>query len=177
MIFERLRVCINLHIYTSAHLPINLMFTRQEASRIRQEFWTTFGKYMRPITAAEGIRVNWVNYHTGLKDVYFRMDAGKNFASVCISIEQSDADVRELYFDQFSEFRTLLQITLNEEWVWEKECNLPGGAVVSRIGKQLEGVSVFNKNDWPEIIAFLKPRIIALDSFWENARYSFDALR
>lgn len=153
------------------------MFTREEASRIRQEFWTTFGKYMRPIVSAERLRVNWVNYHTGLKDVYFRMDAGKDFASICISIEQSDAGVRELYFDQFNEFRTLLQDTLGEDWVWEKEFRLPGGAVVSRIGKELGGVSVFNRNDWPDIIAFLKVRIIALDSFWENAKYSFDALR
>jgi len=105
------------------------------------------------------------------------MDAGKNFASVCISIEQQDAGVRELYFEQFVEFRTLLQMTLNEEWAWEKEFHLPGGTVVSRIGTQLDGVSVFNKNDWPDIIAFLKPRIVALDSFWENAKYSFDALR
>jgi hypothetical protein len=51
------------------------------------------------------------------------------------------------------------------------------GKTVSRIYKELPGVSVFNKSDWPELISFFKPRLIALDAFWENARYSFDDLR
>ncbi len=30
---------------------------------------------------------------------------------------------------------------------------------------------------WHDLIAFFKPRIIALDAFWTDAKYSFDALR
>ena len=62
------------------------MFSRHEASRIKHEFWTTFGKYMRPILSAEGLKINWVNYHTRLKDVYFRMDAGKKSAMIAITL-------------------------------------------------------------------------------------------
>ena len=153
------------------------MFKREEASRMREGFWTAFGKYMSPIVSAEGMSINWVNYHTGLKDVYFRMDAGKKSAAISISMEHRDPGIQELYFAQFQELKTLLHSTLQEEWGWQLHLSVADDKVVSRIYKEISGVSVFNKDYWPELISFFKPRIIALDSFWENAKYSFEGLK
>lgn len=152
------------------------MFSREEASRIRQDFWTTFGRYMSPIPSAEGMKINWVNYHTRLKDVYFRMDAGQKSAVISISIEHTDPGIQEVYYDQFLEFKSLLHDTVQEEWDWQLHAAVDD-KVISRIYKELSGVSVLNKDHWPELISFFKPRIIALDSFWENAKYSFEGLR
>jgi hypothetical protein len=153
------------------------MFTREEASRIREEFWTTFGRYLSPVPSAEGMKINWVNYHTGLKDVYFRMDTGQKSAVISISIEHRDHGIQELYFEQFLEFKSLLHAMLEETWAWQLHASLIDGKVISRIYKEISGVSIFNKDQWPDLISFFKPRIIALDSFWENAKYSFDALK
>jgi hypothetical protein len=153
------------------------MFTREEASHIKQEFWTTFGRYMRPVLSAEGVKVNWVNYHTRLKDVYFRMDAGKKSAAIYISLEHHDPDIQELYFEQFLLSKNLLHAALTEEWDWQLKISVGDGKIISRIYKEISGVSVFNKDHWPELISFFKPRIIALDSFWENAKYGFDRLK
>jgi hypothetical protein len=152
------------------------MFSRQESSRIRQEFWTTFGKYMSPIPSSEGMKINWVNYHTRVKDVYFRMYAGSRSASIAISIEHRDEGLQELYYEQFLELKFLLHETLGEEWKWRLHVE-EEGKVNSRIFRELHDVSVFNRDHWPQLISFFKPRIIALDSFWENARYSFDELK
>jgi hypothetical protein len=152
------------------------MFSREEASRIREEFWTAFGRYMSPVLSAEGLKINWVNYHTKLKDVYFRMDAGKKSAAISISMEHRDPVIQELYFEQFMEFKNLLHGILQEEWEWELHATVDG-KVISRIYKEISGVSVFNKDHWPQLISFFKPRIIALDSFWEDAKYSFEGLK
>jgi len=154
-----------------------VMYTREEASRIKQEFWTAFGRYLTPILSSEGIHINWVNYHTHVKDLYFRMRADNKSAYIAISIEHSDASIRELYFEQFLELKTFLHDQLGEEWLWLRETTDESGRSVSRIAKELPNVSILNKNDWPELITFFKPRIIALDGFWENARYSFESLR
>jgi hypothetical protein len=153
------------------------MFTREEASRIREEFWTTFGKYMSPILSTDGMKINWMNYHTGLKDVYFRMDAGQRSATIYVSMEHRDAEIQALYFAQFEELKTILHETLQEEWEWRLHVPLADGKVISKIYTEISGVSVFNKDHWPELISFFKPRIIALDSFWENAKYSFEGLK
>jgi hypothetical protein len=152
------------------------MFTREEASRIREEFWTTFGKYMSPVPSSEGMKISWVNYHTGIKDVHFRMEANQRSAAIFISLEQRDAGVRELYFEQLLEFKTLLHAWLAEEWEWQGEV-VVNRKVISRVCKEIVNISVFNKEQWPELISFFKPRIMALDSFWENARYTFEKLK
>jgi Domain of unknown function (DUF4268) len=153
------------------------MFTREEASQIKQEFWTTFGKYMSPVPSAEGVKINWVNYHTRLKDVHFRMDAGAKSAVIAIQIQHPDPSIQELYFEQFLELKDLLHATLDEEWQWELHVPDGEGKIVTRIFKKVDEVSVFDKNHWPELISFFKQRMIALDSFWENARYSFEGLK
>jgi hypothetical protein len=153
------------------------MFSREEASRIKEEFWTAFGRYMNPILSAEEMKINWVNYHTGLKDVYFRMDAAKKSAVIFISMEHRDPDIQELYFEQFMELKDLLHSTLNEEWQWQLHAPVGEGKVISKIYKEISGVSVLNKDHWPELISFFKPRIIALDNFWQDAKYSFETLK
>ena len=153
------------------------MFTREESSRIRHEFWTTFGKYMSPILSTEGMKISWLNYHTRIKDVYFRMDAGKRSATISISLEHTDLDIQQLYFEQFLEMKDMLHSTLQEEWEWQLHVPLAEDKTISRIYKEITGVSVFSKDDWPELISFFKPRIIALDHFWGNARYGFEGLR
>jgi hypothetical protein len=149
------------------------MFRKDEASRVRHEFWTTFGRYMSPIPSAEDLKINWVNYHTRVKDLYFRMDVGKRSASVSISMEQRDLSIQEQYFKKFQAFKSLLHAALNEEWTWELHTRVDD-KVISRIYKELSDVSVFNKEQWPDLISFFKPRIIALDAFWADAKYSFE---
>jgi len=153
------------------------MFKREEASRIRQEFWTVFGRYMSPVPSAEGIKVNWINYRTSVKDVFFRMDVYQNSARISISMEHRNAELRDLYFQQFRQFKTLLQEQLDEDWEWETNIHLGADKRINRISKEISNVSVFNRDQWPELISFFKPRIIALDLFWENARYSFESLK
>jgi len=150
------------------------MYTREESSRLRQEFWTTFGRYMNPIPSSEGNKVNWINYHTGVREVYFRMDADGHEASIAITIEHREVAMQELYFDQFAELKALLGTELQEEWTWQLHDTRDPDRAISRIYKTLPNVSVYNKAHWPDLISFLKPRIIALDRFWENAKYGFE---
>jgi hypothetical protein len=153
------------------------MYSRQQASELRQAFWTAFGKYMQPVLSAEGEKVNWVNYKTGEKNIYFRMNAGNRSSSIAIEITHPDIELQQLYFEQFVQLKTLLHNTLNEEWNWQLHLVDENGKVSSRIYKELNNVSLFNQNDWPALISFFKPRIIALDEFWSSAKYGFEALR
>lgn len=153
------------------------MYTREQASQIKKEFWTAFGNYMAPIQSTEGVRVNWLNYKTGVKDVYFRLDADKRTASVGIEIAHPDIGIQELFFEQFLELKTILKSYLNEEWEWLLHTPDENGKTICRIYTELNNVNVFNKNDWPALISFFKPRILALDEFWSDARYSFDSLK
>jgi hypothetical protein len=153
------------------------LYSKDEASQLKQAFWTTFGQYIAPHLSAEGMKINWVNYKTGIKHLHFRMEAGKRSASIAIEITHPDEGVRELFFEQFGELKAMLISVLQEDWQWQLQSADETGKTISRIFRQAEGVSVFNKNDWPELISFFKPRMIALDEFWSNAKFAFDALK
>jgi hypothetical protein len=153
------------------------LYSKDEASQLKQQFWTTFGQYISPQLSAEGLRLNWVNYKTGLKHVYFKMQADKRSASIAIELTHSDPGIQELFFEQFKEFKNILHATLDETWEWELHAKDESGKIISRIYKLIDGVSIFNKNDWPALISFFKPRIIKLDEFWNDVKDGFDALK
>jgi len=153
------------------------VYTKAEASQLRQAFWTTFGQYMMPVPSAEGESVNWINYKTGVKHLYFRMQADNRHASIAIELTQPDAGIRELFFEQFLELQTLLHETLGEEWTWEPHATDANGLPLTRIYQELTGVNIFDRESWPALISFFKPRIVALDAFWADAQYTFEALK
>lgn len=153
------------------------MYSKEQASLLKKEFWTTFGQYMKPVYSAEGTRISWLNYKTGLKHVYFRMEADKMRASIAIEITHEDPGIQELFFEKFIELKGILRDALGEIWEWRLHVPDENGKVISRIFKELSAVNVFNESDWPKLISFFKPRIIALDNFWSDAKYSFESLK
>ena len=153
------------------------MFSREEASQIRREFWTNFGQYMRPILSAEGLRVNWINYKTGYRGLSFKMDVDREKAYIGIQMTQKDPDLRELFYEQLEELKGILHATLEEDWIWERQSSNAQGQAISEVYTVLEGVNIFRKTDWPQIISFLKPRLIALDEFWAMGKDHFVPLK
>ncbi|RAK66913.1 DUF4268 domain-containing protein [Hymenobacter edaphi] len=153
------------------------MYSKTEAAQLRQAFWTAFGQYMQPVPSAEGLPTNWVNYKTGLKHVFFRLHADTRRATVGIDITHPDAGLRELFFEQFRELRALLEEATGEAWTWAADTTDEYGKPISRIYQELTPVNLFSREDWPRLISFFKPRIVALDEFWSTAQYAFDELR
>lgn len=152
------------------------MYSKEEASKLRQQFWIAFGKYMKPILSADGLPINWVNYKTGVKNVFFKMNADQRKTIISIEITHQDEETRAIYFEQFKALKLLFSDAVNEEWVWEKSILNEYGISFAQISVSLTGVSIFNQKNWPEIISFLKTRIIALDLFWVDVKPIFEAI-
>ncbi len=83
------------------------MYSKAESSAIRKEFWIKFGQYMKPVPSASGFRVNWSNYKTGIRDIYFRMKTEQEFASIGIEISHKDEELQE-YQDMRDRLRNCL---------------------------------------------------------------------
>jgi hypothetical protein len=160
----------------SYHIPCYFlsMYSRQETAHIKQSFWTSFGQYMKPVPFSGGEKNSWVNYKTGIQHIYFRMAAEKDHASVAIELAHPSPGIRGQQYEQFEQLKTLLQTLSGEEWVWEKTAQDLNGSSISRIYRKLENVNILKEADWPRIISFLKPGIIGLDAFWEEAKYGFE---
>ena len=150
------------------------MYSKQEASQLKQQFWTAFGQYMSPVLSADFEHINWINYKTGKKDIFFRMNADNKTANISIDITHRDTELQTLYFEQFEQLKKLLHEALQEEWKWQLHMHDDNGKIISKIYTGIDDVNVFNKEDWPKLISFFKPRIIALDAFWSIAKNVFE---
>ena len=152
------------------------MYSKAEAAQLRQAFWTTFGQYMAPVPSAEGGPANWINYKTGVKGVQFRMYADQHRARIAIELTHPDAGVRELFFAQLLELKPLLHEALGEPWRWEPHAPDDHGQPLSRVSTEMQPVNLFSRDDWPALISFFKPRLVALDEFWSGAQVAFAGL-
>ena len=77
------------------------MYSKEEAFQIRKKFWTSFGRYMKLQNSASGEEVNWINYKTGIKQLFFKTDVDNKSARIAIEIALKDREMQELMFEQF----------------------------------------------------------------------------
>ena len=143
-------------------------------AKSKQDFWTAFGQYMAPVFSDNCSKINWLNYTTGIKHIYFKMDAGKDFASISIELRHYDPVLQHQYFERLLNFKNLFEDILQEQWLWQLHITDQHSNLYSKISKRINGVNIFDNHDWPAIISFLKPRIISLDKFWNLVKDSFE---
>ncbi|MBB1285635.1 DUF4268 domain-containing protein [Flavisolibacter sp. BT320] len=153
------------------------MYSKQEASQLKQEFWTALGQYMAPVASFEGESINWVNYKTGEKDISFRMLADNKKASIAIILTHKDPEIQQIFFEQFLQVKNLFVSSVGNDWNWQLHTVDSFGRMVSIISTEREGLSIFKREDWPELISFFKTNIISLDTFWSKVKYGFESLR
>lgn len=153
------------------------MYGKEEAIELRKLFWTSFGKYIGHNRFANGKKGKWLNYKTGVKDIYFRLDVDKRTAKVCIDIQHKDNGIRELFFEQFKELKTVFETTTNtKKWIWLNEYTNSFNKNISRIYVEIDKVNMYDKSTWNVIFPFLSKHIIAVDIFWEEFKDIFKHL-
>jgi len=151
------------------------MFTKEEKRKFKTDFWTSFGVYMRKHNAKLG-KVRWVNYRTHIKDMYFRLDIDTKKASVSIDFQHKDDSIRNLFYEQLIELKTVLHNSIGDDWVWEEFCFNEFGQPVSKVQIVLENVSIYNKEDWQNVFYFYEKRLLGLHGFWVDFKDIFKQL-
>ncbi|MBF0598255.1 DUF4268 domain-containing protein [Faecalibacter rhinopitheci] len=153
------------------------MYSKEESYQKKKDFWISYGGYMKLQKNAEGESINWINYKTGVKGIYFRTNVERKHADVMIMIDHPDADIRQLIWEQFEEYEIVLKSYVGEDWIWEANAYDDEGKEISTIKKTLDHVSIFRDEDWPTIISFLKERMKNLDEFWIDHKESFEIFK
>lgn len=144
------------------------MFSKDEAKELTKLFWTSFGKYMGKHQSYYGKHIKWVNYKTGVNDVYFRLRADNKRAEIAVEIQQKDEGIRKLYYEQFLELKRVFT-DLVGEWVWEEDIYNESGIQISKIHLPYDKkVNIYIKDTWLDCFHFFEDNIIKLDEFWSE---------
>ncbi|MEO5984880.1 MAG: DUF4268 domain-containing protein [Ferruginibacter sp.] len=142
------------------------MFSKSEATHLRQQFWTTLGQYLSPIYSSKNEKINWISYKTGVRFISFKMHADENAAKMIIEIAHTSPGHRMIFYNAFEKLKSEFENTIPFTWIWLKETTDSHGKVVSVIYSEIHDVNIFNKDNWPEMISFFKTSMIGIDKFW-----------
>lgn len=142
------------------------MFSKEEALQIKKEFWIAF---------AEEYPRKWLLYNTKIKDITFKFYVDNKKAQVLLDIEPKDEEKRKIYYEKVESLKTILLEDYLDDVIFERNFYLETGKVISRIWVEKTGISINNKNTWPEIFDFFAEKMDAFERFfYENEDYIKD---
>jgi hypothetical protein len=143
------------------------MLSKEESKELRVEFWTSLQEKMDKMRNPHGTKVDWMNYNTGVKHLYFRMEADEKGCRLCIDLQFPDKGIRELYYEQFTELSNLLNAKI-KKLEWLPEHHHWNGKDISRIVVEKTDCQLFERGDWNKMHLFLKGNFAKLDEFWSE---------
>ena len=142
------------------------MFSKEEALQIKKDFWIAF---------AEEYPRKWLLYNTKIKDVTFKFYVDNKKAQVLLDIEPKDEEKRKIYYEKVESLKTILLEDYLDDVIFERNFYLETGKEISRVWVEKTGISINNKNTWPEIFDFFAEKMDAFERFfYENEDYIKD---
>jgi hypothetical protein len=133
------------------------MFSKEESLFIKKEFWVQF---------AEAYPRKWLLYNTKIKDVSFKFYIDNKKAQVSLDIEPKEEEKRKIYFEKIESLQTILLEDYLPEAILERNYYLETGKAISKIWVEKLGVSLNNKNTWPEIFDFFNETMSQFEVFF-----------
>ncbi len=135
------------------------MFSKEDSKKIRQEFWTSFGK---------SFPKKWILYNTKTKGVSFKFHFDTKQAFVSLDIED-DLENRIKYWEKLVSIKSILLDEYLPDAIFEEACILENGKEISRVSVKLIGmVSMHNKNTWQETMEFFNGTMNKFEAFFEE---------
>ena len=133
------------------------MYSKEESLFIKKEFWVQF---------ADSYPRKWLLYNTKIKDVSFKFYIDNKKAQVSLDIEPKEEEKRKIYFEKIQSLQTILLEEYLSEAILERNYYLESGKAISRIWVEKLGVSLNNKNTWPEIFDFFNETMSQFEVFF-----------
>ncbi|MFJ1473027.1 DUF4268 domain-containing protein [Capnocytophaga cynodegmi] len=133
------------------------MYSKAEAKKLREEFWTSFGK---------SFPRKWVLYDTKIKDFSFKFYFDTKKAIVSLDIEDNILSNRILHYEKLVSLKSILLEEYLPDVIFEDCYVLDNDKEISRIYVQKENVNIHNKNTWRETMEFLYEKMLKFEEFW-----------
>lgn len=134
------------------------MFSKEESTKMRQEFWTSFGK---------SFPKKWTLYDTKIKGFAFKFHFDTKKARALLEID-GDLEHRLKYFEKLQSLQDIILTEFWEDAIFDDQFLQENGKEISAIYVEKQGVSIHNRNTWQETMVFLNEKMQKLEDFWQE---------
>lgn len=147
-----------------------IMFSKEEAKQIREDFWEGFRRYTLPRKRKKGLPPKWIMDRTGINALALRFSIEGGTAMVSIDIETRSMDKRLELYEKLEAVKKLLHEAMGQELTWELDFMRENGKSVSRIYTILKDVNIYERDCWGEVYKFFYQNMVKLEAFYEEYR-------
>jgi hypothetical protein len=135
------------------------MFSKEESRKLREEFWTSFGK---------SFPRKWTLYDTKIKGFSFKFHFDTKHALVALDVED-DLENRIICWEKLLSLKSILLNDYLPNAIFEETYYLENGKEISRVYVALEGkVSIHNKNSWQQVMVFFNETMAQFEAFYDD---------
>lgn len=134
---------------------------------VRNEFWHKLLPYFNDkssLFAGRNTELkhydHWLSTGSGISACPFSFIVTKNYCSVEFGFSSQDKEFNKKAYDYFYNFKSEIENQFGDSLLWERLDDKK----MSRISYRMENVSIFNKEDWDDMILFLTDNMIKLDN-------------
>ncbi len=149
------------------------MYSKEEARLLKQEFWTTFGKWSLKKRKSLN-KGKWLLNHTGVKGYRFKFEEENKTVCVCLEIIDDNRVIREIRYEKLLLIKPLLDEALDNKLIWDKEFISSPQRAIIRVYIQKKGLTINNRNHWPEIFSFFFDNMSTLEKIFEEYKELLD---
>lgn len=134
------------------------MFSKEESAKLRQEFWTSFGK---------SFPKKWILYNTKIKGFSFKFVADTKKAMVVLDVDHNDEITNQILWEQLLALKTILVEEYVPEAIFDENYELENGKIIQRIYiNHLQKFSIHNKETWRNCFEFFKNTMPKFEDFF-----------
>ena len=133
------------------------MFSKNEAKRLRQEFWISFGK---------SFPKNWILYNTKVKGLNFKFhfDTKTAYVAFCIDMEHSK---QKTYWNKIRSHKSILETGFLPKVKFEEYFQVSDKKHISAVYVSIDTkVSIHNKSTWRAAMEFLNETMLKFEAFY-----------
>ena len=133
--------------------------------QIRFEFWSQLLPKLKGKTSifqnSSPTKDHWLSAGgTNIRHSRYTLIITRTYAGIQLEFGRPNKEENKKLFDELEKYKSQIEKTFGNQLVWEKS----EGTISSKVGYYLEGVNIFNSEDWNKISNFLTTNIIKFES-------------
>lgn len=150
------------------------MYSKDELKQLKKNFWEGFGIYCSQIPSLKKRKSKFMLYNTKMKGVELKFDATREGAFVILEINIHDSTLRLEKYEQFEQYKTLLEKQFPTGLIWDfayvREC----GTEVCRIYTPKNGIDIHRPILWMEFYEFMSTEMLKLEKAFKSVKDALD---
>ena len=140
----------------------------KERHILRREFWTEMLKSLNKVTTlyqnVTPSKDHWISAGCGVSGVHYSCLATNYYCGIDLEITGSEKNDNKAIFDELFKRKENIEATFGTKLLWERLDDKKS----SRIRYSLDGVDIFNREDWNKMIDFLVKNLPNFEKAFEK---------